>query len=873
MATPFSLDPTHMLQALESSADHGLNLNQVEERLKQYGLNQLEAKKPISKFTILIRQLKSIIVFLLVIASIISFSLKQNIEGFSVILVLIINTLMGYFTELKAVRSMESLKNLAKTTTNVLRDGIIQSIDSRNLVPGDILVLEAGDIIPADARIIELSRLAVDESILTGESVPVDKILSILPPETILAERTNMLYKGTSITRGSVKALVCATGMQTEVGKIAQLTMEAKDEVTPLEERLDKLGQQLVWVSLAISVFIVISGVIRGKELFVMLETALALAVAAIPEGLPIVATIALAKGMWRMANNNVLVNKLSVIETLGATSTIFTDKTGTLTENKMTVELIRNHSGDLLQESNDESNHDNFHDALRVAVLCNNGQFKGNNVELAIGDPMEIALLQFALPFGYSQEVLKSKFPRKEEIAFDSVRKMMGTIHLEEGNFFIAVKGAPESVLQNLIDHEEKLKWLKENEKLATEGLRVIALAGKRVSTLPHQLEKIDEDSIYSDLNFYGLIALIDPPRAGIKEALDQCHQAGIKVIMLTGDQEGTARKIAQEVHLSPETPIETMRGDEIPTKELWTNELKTKINDVHVFSRVSPQQKLDLIRYYQEKGQIVAMTGDGVNDAPALKKADIGMAMGIRGTQVAKEASDMILKDDHFKSIVEGIKEGRVIFSNIRRFVVYLLSCNLSEVLIVTIASLINTPMPLTALQILFLNLVTDVFPALALGMGKGDESYLNRPPRQADESIINSRKWMLILFYGLLITFSVLGIFSYHLFYLDQSLKLSVTLAFLTLGFAQVFHIFNMRLLGSHFIKNDITHNIFIWFAIIICSILLLGVATIPFFRDALGLASLNLELWLRVFGFSLLPVIIGQISMKLRWGLKN
>ena len=860
----FTQSATEVINSLQSDQKLGLTDSEAQLRIEKFGKNQLKQKKSISKLEIFIRQLKSIIVLLLTIAAIVSFSLGQRIEGISVILVLIINTLTGYFTELKAIRSMESLKKMGHVITHIIREGIPKSIDAQDIVPGDILILEAGDIITADARILETSRLAVDESILTGESVPVEKQDIELEEKAILSDRINMLFKGTSITQGNVLAIVTHTGMSTELGKIASLTDNAKEEVTPLEERLDSLGRQLVWISLAISIFIVIAGIIRGKDLFIMLETALALAVAAIPEGLPIVATMALAKGMWRMAKKNALINKLSVVETLGATSTIFTDKTGTLTENKMTVEFLKTPQGSLNLSQIEQGQEHNL--ALKVATLCNSGQLAKTKDQESIGDPMELALLKFTKEFGYHSEDLELSLPKQFEVAFDSVTKMMATIHKENDQYFVAVKGAPEAVLKK-ISAENNESWLQENEEISSKGFRLLALAYKRVDQIP------SEEEVYHDLHFLGLIALVDPAREGIKPALDLCHQAGIRVIMLTGDQAGTASKIAKDVHLTKSGEVQCLRGDEIKEKSLWDNSFKVALQKVDVFSRVSPQQKLDLISFYQELGQIVAMTGDGVNDAPALKKADIGMAMGIRGTQVAKDASDMILKDDHFNTIVEGVKQGRVVFSNIRRFVVYLLSCNLSEVLIVSLASIIDAPLPLTALQILFLNLVTDVFPALALGMGEGDESFLNAPPRDAKEPIITKRKWLMVFFYGILITISVLGIFFLHLFYEKRPLDVAVTTSFLTLGLAQIFHIFNMRLLDSPLFSNDITHNRYIWGAIALCVSLMVGVVYIPALRNVLSLTSLDLNLWLRVLGFSLIPVFIGQAATLFKVGIKN
>jgi Ca2+-transporting ATPase len=847
----------------------GLHDDEIIFRQKKFGLNILTEKKPTSKLSIFIRQFKSIIVFLLISAATVSFVLGQWIEGFSIVFVLLINALLGFMTEYKAIRSMEALKLMGRTTTNIIRNGKFISIDAEQLVPGDIVVLEAGDMITADIRIINSSKLAADESVLTGESVPVEKSKGLIKSDVILAEKTNMLFKGTFLTRGSAKGVVIATGMQTELGKIAKITQEAVEEITPLEERLNKLGQQLVWISLFIGIFVAVSGIMSGKTIMLMFTTAVALAVSTIPEGLPIVATMALAKGMWRMASKNALVNKLSAVETLGATSIIFSDKTGTLTENKMVVRSYYLDDGYFEINDLDRDISPSLEKCLEIGILCNNAFIDPDSPNTSIGDPMEVALLNVGHKLTrLSKEGYLKKYPELREEAFDPDGCMMATYHDYQNQILVAVKGAPESLMKSCsfiykdgnplnLDHNMKELWLTRNQEMANDGLRVLALAYKFV----HDKEK----KPYEELIFTGLVGIADPARTGIKEAIKKCRSAGIRIIMVTGDQAGTAKKIARDINLVTDGHLDIIKGDELGDRALWSDQLKNKLNSIAIFSRVNPQQKLDLIQYYQDQSHVVAMTGDGVNDAPALKKADIGIAMGKRGTQVAREAADMVLKDDSFETIVLAIQQGRIIFSNIRRFVVYLLSCNISEVLIVSIAAIVNAPLPILPLQILFLNLVTDIFPALALGMGEGDSSYLERPPREVNESVISRERWWFIGSHGLIITVSVLMVFFLTLKGFYGNTGSAVTVAFLTLGFAQLFHVFNMRQTKSNFIFNEITRNPYVWGAIVVCTILLLGAVYIPGLSKILSLIKPSSEEWFLIIGFSLIPLLIGQMTL--------
>tara|TARA_B100001248_G_scaffold262427_1_gene258361 strand:- start:16615 stop:19218 length:2604 start_codon:yes stop_codon:yes gene_type:complete len=836
----------------------GLSAKQVEDNFQRYGPNLLRRKKSVSLWLILWRQLKSFIVVLLFFAAVFSMLQAQYTEAIAIIGVLVINTAIGFVMEWRATRSMEALRKLGHVVTKVFRQSRLRHIDADELVPGDIVLLEAGDVVTADMRLLEASRLQVSEAALTGESVPIDKDIKDIPEDTILAERSNCIFKGTAIRRGTAKAIVIHTGMQSELGQISTLTEEAKEEVTPLEKKLDRLGRKLIGLTILIAILVMILGLIGGKDLGAMIATAIALAVAAIPEGLPIVATIALAKGMWLMSRRNALINHLAAVETLGSVTTICTDKTGTLTENEMYVSRFaflakqgriqrKQGSVDFFLEDklvNPLLNED-YVLALQIGLLCSNSVYHPNKQE-AVGDPTELALLMAAYEAGLKQDVLYSEKPRQREIAFEADTRMMATYHLDKGKYFVAVKGASEAVLSccRFSNSQDLVEMQKQTKELASEGLRVLALAYKYVEDL--------QEPAYENLNFVALVGMQDPPRHDVKQAIGECKRAGIRVIMMTGDQAETAVSIAEQVGLSPNG--KACSGAEIEHLNTLPGE---------IFYRVNPKQKLDLVALLQSRQEVVAMTGDGVNDAPALKKADIGIAMGIRGTEVAKEASDMILKDDRFATIVEAIKQGRVIFNNIRKFVVYLLSCNLSEVLVVGLAAVINTPLPILPLQILFLNLVTDVFPALALGLGEGDSGVLRQRPRRKKEAILSRNLWVNIIAFGVSITFAVLTAFYIALYQMNLSLDHSITIAFMVLGFAQIFHVFNMKDRHHHFFKNDVFKSPYVWGAVVLCSLLMVATVNLELLRKVLSLSEIDLDDWLFVIAFSLLPVVFHRI----------
>ena len=865
-----------VLQNFEVSLDEGLSVQNVRARQAKHGKNRLRETKSKSSWAILVDQFESLIMVLLGVAAALSFMFGDAMQGFAVVAVILITAAIGFFTEVNAVRSMAALRQMSRVNANVRRNGDVQQIPAIELVPGDIVLLDGGDIITADMRVLEANKLQADESALTGESVPVSKSTETLQEDTPLSDRKNMLFKGTSVTRGSGAGIVVATGMNTELGKISELVEEAAEEITPIEKRLNRLGNKLIWITIGIATIVSVLGILHEKNILLMVETGIALAVAAIPEGLPIVATIALARGLMRMAKRNALINRLGSVETLGATNIIFSDKTGTLTENKMMVteivleddkiEFAGNGQGKFLidEQPIDLRHHKIFQEALRIGVLCNNASISADGKD-EIGDPLEIALLLAGKQAELKRNQLLEEMPEEREEAFDPENKMMATFHRKDGEYLVAVKGAPESVLKvctkiltqdgpKEMNEDEQNRWMETNQQLADNGLRVLAVAHRMVASV--------EANPYEQLTLVGLVGLFDPPREAVKQAITSCHHAGIEVKMVTGDHPITARKVASAVNLIKEDEIAVMIGQELKPFDNLTNTEKQQILDISIFARVSPEQKLDLISVHQENGAIVAMTGDGVNDAPALKKADIGIAMGERGTQVAREAADMILKDDAFSTIVTAVEYGRIIFKNIRKFVLFLLSGNVGEVLAVAVASLLSFPLPIRPLQILFINLLLDVFPALALGVGEGDRTVMLRPPCNPNEPILMKKHWLAIVGYGIVITFCMLAALSLSLNWLNLPVEKAVTISFLTLGFSRLAHVFNMRDSESKLFRNEVTTNPFVWGAILICGIMLLAAIYLPGLSGVLHTYHPDARAWGLIIGISFIPLLIGQ-----------
>ena len=882
--------PEEAAGKLETDPERGLAEEEARRRRERYGPNRLRAIKTRPAWKILVDQFGNLLVVLLGAAAVLSFAFGQPVEGISILAAIVINAAIGFLTELKAARSMESFYRMRDVEAKVRRGGELKEVKADSLVPGDIVVVDAGDIVTADMRLIESNRLRVDESALTGESVPVGKEIGAIDPEAPVAERTNMLFKGTAVTEGSGNGVVTATGMDTELGRISQLTSEAAGEAGSLEKRLNRLGRKLIWATLAVAALIAISGLVAEKDLLLIIETSIALAVAAIPEGLPIVATVALARGMWRMARRNVLVNTLPAVETLGSTNVIFSDKTGTLTENRMevrslavaalngdevTLEKVDEETRFMMEgKALDESERGTVMELIETGVLCNNAALSPDGEEGEsgpVGDPMEVALLAAGRLSGIERDALLENKEETREEAFDPEIKMMATYHRLDGDHLVAVKGAAEAVLEACssvrtadggrgFEEGEKERWKERSAELARSGLRILAFARKTVSSV--------ESEPYGDLAFLGLAGLVDPPRPEVEEAIAACGRAGIRTIMVTGDQPETAEYIARKIGLAAqenggeETTV--IRGGDLAPPAGLTEEERARILGTVIFARVSPEQKLDLIELHQEEGSIVAMTGDGVNDAPALEKANIGVAMGRRGTQVARESADIILEDDAFGSIVAAIEQGRAIFDNIRKFIVFLLSGNAGEILIVGAAVIAGAPLPLMPLQILYLNILGDVLLALALGVGPGDGSEMERPARDPKEPILTRRHWTAISGYGVLIAVPVLAAFAVAHVWMGIGGERAVTVSFLTLALARLWHVFNMKDIEAGPLRNEVTRNPFVWGALGICLALLAAAVYVPALAGILDLVEPGPYEWALIFVMSLVPLIIGQVA---------
>ncbi|EED34961.1 calcium-transporting ATPase, P-type (transporting), HAD superfamily, subfamily IC [Luminiphilus syltensis NOR5-1B] len=844
----------------------GLTAIEVLRRREIFGPNLLRDTKQRSALAILWAQFRSIVVLLLVAAAMLAGAMGEGVEAIAIAVVIAINTLIGFVTEWRATRSMEALRHFSRTETTVLRDGHSTMTPAADLVPGDVVLLEAGDAVPADLRLVEASKLQTNEAPLTGESLPVSKHIDPIRETTTLLDRANLAYRGTTITCGSGKGVVVAIGMETEFGRIFAQVSTARPQQTPLEKRLDALGKRLAWAALAMAVLLAIAGVLAGRDLSLAIEVAIALCVAAIPEGLPVVATIALGRGMWRMARRNALITRLSAVETLGATSLILTDKTGTLTENRMTVTMMLLADADVdCRKAESLADNELTLCLLRVAALCVNASLGDSEDEAGqdTGDPTELALLAAAAQAGLNRPTLLADMPELREEPFDAENKRMATVHQGGDGVFAAVKGAAENLLplcnnqltrngESALDDAGRKQWLARAEALAAQGLRTLAIAQRRLDNAA--------DSPYGSLQLLGIVGMEDPARKGVREAIDQCHKAGLDVVMVTGDHPATARSIALDTGiLQNDETANVILGSEL--QQLFAAGSSSTLLSSRVFARVTPDQKLRLIDFHQNEGRVVAMTGDGVNDAPALKKADIGIAMGIRGTAVAREAAAMVLQDDEFGTIVAAIQQGRAIFGNIRKFVLYLLSCNISEVFVVVIATLLGAPLPLLPLQILFLNLVTDVFPALALGVGGGAPGAMSEPPRPANERILMREHWLLIALYGGLISASVLGSMTVAILFLGYSGERAVTVSFLTLSLGQMWHVLNMRDDPARWLSNEITGNPWIWMALLLCLILLGAAVYLPPLASVLSLSHPGAVGWLLAVVASFVPVVFG------------
>ena len=879
-----TLSVEEIVQSFDTNAEKGIATSEAENRTKQFGANIYEAQKQKSIWMMLLLQFKSPIVYLLLAAVIVTLYFKNYIEAGAIGIVILINALIGFLMELQARSSMNALREMDVILCKVIRDGKTQDIPSEKLAPGDVVVLEAGVIIPGDGRLIEINQLQCDESSLTGESLPTEKNLDKLDKDTVLGDQHNMVFKGASVVSGKGKAVITGIAQHTQLGTITSLVESAEETVTPLDRKLGALSKKLIWITLFMTSVFAITGIIQGKPWLLIFETSIALAVAAFPEGLPIVSTVALAYGMLLMARRNAIVKKLSAVETLGSTNVILTDKTGTLTENTIHVDTlsfpseelkVRIENKELKFEHGEIKNSKESFDKIKlIGALCNDAASKNTEEkDNLLGDPIEIALIHLANTTGTTSDEIKKQHERIAEVPFSSETKIMGTLHKGAKGNFVAAKGSVEHLLAKCnriqkgtgieeLKEDDKKKVLDTSEKMAANGLRVLAFACNEAA-------EISRENYLDALVYVGMIGFLDPPRLDIKEAILTCRKAGVKIVMITGDHPLTALNIAKKTGLINDDQQAVITGKDLPAADLLTNEWKEKILNTAVFARTTPKQKLEIAGIYQEAGNIVAMTGDGVNDAPALKKADVGIAMGLRGTQVAKETASIVLKDDSFISIAAAVAHGREIFRNIQKFVTYLVSCNLSEIFIVTILGFIAPASTLLALQILFLNMVTDVFPALALGVGKGDKTIMDNPPRNPAKNIITNKNWIAITLYSAAITLAVIVAVFYCKAYISADAKVANNMAFITLAFAQIFHVFNMSSPNSKLLVNEITTNKFVWLAILLCSGLMLLVYAVPQLRLVLGLVELSFKAWMVAILAALLPLLLVQFY-KIIWG---
>jgi Ca2+-transporting ATPase len=867
-----------VLLELKTSKDKGLTNHEAEVRLHEYGLNVIQEEKKITAFKIVLDQFKSPLIWILIAATVISVFLHEYIDAGVIGAIIILNAILGFVQEYKAERAIEALRKMASPKAKVIREGQEIEIESRYLVPGDILILETGDKIPADARLIEIHALETQEAALTGESTPVVKHLKQVNLDTPVADRLNIVYFGTIITKGRAKAVVAGTSMKTEFGKIATLIQTAEQEATPLQKQLKNLGKWLGVAVLAVAVVVFAAGLIREaltntlsmSIIQKLLLVAIALAVAAIPEGLPAVVTISLGLGVQRMVKRNALIRKLPGVETLGSVNVICSDKTGTLTKNEMTVRKIwvSNNTyevtgsgygaeGTFVLNKQIATPSEDLKKLLLIGALCNDSKISEEEGKReVIGDPTEGCLLVSAEKAGIKKSETGKEYPRLDEIPFSSERKRMTTINNVYGKKVALTKGAPDVVLKlcdrilingkvERISRPKIKEILSANEQLASEALRVLGFAYKEVKETP---------GAEKNMIFIGLQAMIDPPREEVKDAIARAKTAGIKTVMITGDHKTTAVAIAKELGIEGRA----VSGQELD--KIYDVDFDKQVDFIGVYARVNPEHKIKIVTALKKKGYYVAMTGDGVNDAPALKKADIGIAMGITGTDVSKEASDMILTDDNFTSIVNAVEEGRNIFDNIRKFVIYLLSSNSGEVLIILLSMLIGLPLPLIAVQILWINLITDGAPATALGVEPAEPGIMQRVPRKHGEHVVTKKRFVWIILVGLIMTLGTLGVFTYALLTsgwtwgtaLDVSNPphyyiYAMTLAFITLMMFQLFNVINCKELRISSLKQFFS-NKWLLGAIALSLALKFVVVYIPFFNKIFSTVPLSIGDWI-------------------------
>ena len=849
------------------SSPAGLSSQEVASRLEKYGANTLQEGKKKSLLEKFVDQFKDFMILVLLVAAVVSMFAHSGepdpTDAIIILAVVLLNAILGVFQESKAEEAIEALKKMASPVASVLRDGHVEHVKGEDIVVGDIVILEAGDVVPADMRLFEVNTVKIEESALTGESVPVDKDLVIPTGDEVgIGDRTNMAFSSTNVTYGRAVGVVTSTGMNTEVGKIANMLANTEEGKTPLQENQDALGKWLTIMILVIAVIIFVVGMLRGNEWTHMLLTAIAIAVAAIPEGLPAISTIILALGTQKMAQRNALVRKLPAVETLGGVEIICSDKTGTLTLNQMTVEKMVYDNE--IHDASEEISNDNM--ALRVMNLANDTKISQDNSLL--GDPTETAMVQYGLDKKYDVREELVNIPRVAEVPFDSTRKLMTTIHqLEDGKYLVATKGAPDMLLDRVtkiekhgevsaFTEDDRTTLMKLNKEMATQALRVLAMAYKVIDTLP---ETIDTDSIEHDLIFAGLVGMIDPERKEAAAAIKVAQSAGIRTIMITGDHRDTAQAIAKRLGiLRPDQEDGVLTGSEL--NDISDEELERTVETYSVYARVSPEHKVRIVKAWQKNGKVVSMTGDGVNDAPSLKQADIGVGMGITGTEVSKGASDMVLADDNFETIVVAVEEGRKVFSNIQKAVQYLLSANFGEVMTMFVATMAGWSI-LEPIHILWINLVTDVFPAIALGLEEAEADIMNHPPRGKSSNFLSNGVLPSIFYQGFFEGGITLFVFWYATHIANWGNPVGETMAFATLGLIQLFHAFNVKSVYKSLGEVGAFKNKMFNYAILLSAVMLLSVMVIPGLTTVFDVATLTAGQWLFVVGsaFSIVPIV--------------
>ncbi|WP_314047038.1 cation-translocating P-type ATPase [uncultured Granulicatella sp.] len=849
------------------SSPAGLSSQEVASRLEKYGANTLQEGKKKSLLEKFVDQFKDFMILVLLVAAVVSMFAHSGepdpTDAVIILAVVLLNAILGVFQESKAEEAIEALKKMASHVASVLRDGHVEHVKGEDIVVGDIVILEAGDVVPADMRLFEVNTVKIEESALTGESVPVDKDLVIPTGDEVgIGDRTNMAFSSTNVTYGRAVGVVTSTGMNTEVGKIANMLANTEEGKTPLQENQDALGKWLTIMILVIAIIIFVVGMLRGNEWTHMLLTAIAIAVAAIPEGLPAISTIILALGTQKMAQRNALVRKLPAVETLGGVEIICSDKTGTLTLNQMTVEKMVYDNE--IHDASEEISNDNM--ALRVMNLANDTKISQDNSLL--GDPTETAMVQYGLDKKYDVREELVNIPRVAEVPFDSTRKLMTTIHqLEDGKYLVATKGAPDMLLDRVtkiekhgevsaFTEDDRTTLMKLNKEMATQALRVLAMAYKVIDTLP---ETIDTDSIEHDLIFAGLVGMIDPERKEAAAAIKVAQSAGIRTIMITGDHRDTAQAIAKRLGiLRPDQEDGVLTGGEL--NDISDEELERTVETYSVYARVSPEHKVRIVKAWQKNGKVVSMTGDGVNDAPSLKQADIGVGMGITGTEVSKGASDMVLADDNFETIVVAVEEGRKVFSNIQKAVQYLLSANFGEVMTMFVATMAGWSI-LEPIHILWINLVTDVFPAIALGLEEAEADIMNHPPRGKSSNFLSNGVLPSIFYQGFFEGGITLFVFWYATHIANWGNPVGETMAFATLGLIQLFHAFNVKSVYKSLGEVGAFKNKMFNYAILLSAVMLLSVMVIPGLTTVFDVATLTAGQWLFVVGsaFSIVPIV--------------